>query len=205
MLVLIVVGLRAVSSVSNRAISPYIPRRGSIGLDQGSRQNWAGGEVEARAESRRSAICGSTPHRIGVFDRGTSRRRDVYLLLGGTVLRRVVYVEMHRGHLSARVPGQPVRVNRECADLSHPRTLFGKFMPIQEAIASALSELEAIRFGVIKPRGIIHLIPHFDGGYTDIELRAFREAAEAAGIFRPLLLDSKTSPLSDVQVKEVFR
>jgi hypothetical protein len=86
----------------------------------------------------------------------------------------------------------------------HPRTLFGEFDPIQQALASGLRELNAFRFGFLEPRGLIHLVPHFDGGYTQVELRAFREAGEGAGIRWPFLLDNRYGPLSDGQLQPII-
>jgi hypothetical protein len=48
------------------------------------------------------------------------------------------------------------------------------------------------------------VLPRFEGGYTDIELRAFREAAEVAGVFHPCLPEDSHGPLSDTQGEEII-
>jgi len=121
------------------------------------------------------------------------------------MLRRFIYVQVHRGHFTARVVNSTSQLSRQCADLSHPRSLFNKFEPIRSAFAAAFKDVDGYRFGFIKPTGLVHLIPKVEGGYTQAELRAFREAAEAAGIHHTLILDDKYGPLTDEQLsKEIL-
>lgn len=118
------------------------------------------------------------------------------------LLRRFVYVQVHRGYFIARVVGGTAQVSHECAELNHPRSLFNKFEPIRAAFASTFRELGAFRFGCIRPAGLVHLIEEMEGGYTQAELRAFREAAEAAGMRNVLMLDDKHGPVTDDQLAE---
>ena len=71
-------------------------------------------------------------------------------------------------------------MRKQCAGLDHPRTLMGDFQSVADSFTAAFKELyPALR--VYKPRVLIHLIPEFEGGYTNVELRAFNEAATMAG------------------------
>jgi hypothetical protein len=56
----------------------------------------------------------------------------------------------------------------------------GDFQSVAGSLAAAFREIyPALR--LFKPRALIHLIPEFEGGYTNVELRAFNEAAVMAG------------------------
>ena len=116
------------------------------------------------------------------------------------LLRKFVYVQVYRGRYSARIVGEPTQVSHQCSDLSHPRSLFNKFEPVRASFESAFRELKAFRFGLMKPTGLIHLVEKVEGGYTHAELRAFREAAQAAGMHNTLVLDDKYGPVSDQQL-----
>ncbi len=118
--------------------------------------------------------------------------------------RKLIYVQVHAGHLIASVVGEGRCVRRPCTALSHPRTLAGNFSEIVECLQAAFRELSSAQMRVLKPHVLVHLVPKVEGGHTNVELRAFKEAAEAAGAHMGWLLDGKNGPLSDDQVEEVF-
>lgn len=120
------------------------------------------------------------------------------------MLRKFVYIQVYRGHFFARVVGETHDVRFDCAGMDHPRSLFGEHEVIRIAFAAALRDLKAFGFGFVKPTALVHLIPHLEGGYTSAELRAFRLAAEEAGIGRIFLLDDKEGPLSDDTLRQIF-
>ena len=64
----------------------------------------------------------------------------------------------------------------------------GDFDEIAECFRSTLKELGKSKRMWFKPTLLVHLIPKFEDGYTKVELRAFREAAESAGGVRILML-----------------
>lgn len=118
--------------------------------------------------------------------------------------RKVIYIQVHAGHIVASVVGDGRRVRRSCVALSHPRTLAGNFHEIVECLRGAIQELSNLRMRFMKPHVLVHLVPKMEGGYTNIELRAFKEAAVVAGAHMGWLCDDKYGPLSDHQVEEVF-
>lgn len=94
--------------------------------------------------------------------------------------RPLIYIQVHPGHFIARRVGTGLSVRSDCSGLVHPRTLMGDFEAVHKAFQSALREL--CPWGrLIKPRALVHLPPDVEGGYTNVELRAFKEAAEMAG------------------------
>jgi hypothetical protein len=122
------------------------------------------------------------------------------------MLRRFVYIQVHRGYITGRLVGSGGgSARRSSPHFDHPRSLFGQYPPIQEAIRSLLRELGSFRFGFIRPGALVHLVPEQEGGYTHAELRAFKQAAEEAGIVFAFMLDSRYGPLTDAQVVDVFR
>ena len=117
--------------------------------------------------------------------------------------RKVVYIQVHHGYFIGRVHGDTRSIRRECAGLNHPRTLAGNFMEIKESLTGLLKELRTPIMWVLRPYALVHLVPEAEGGYTNIELRAFKEAVEVAGAQMGFLCDDKYSPLSEQQVAEV--
>lgn len=94
--------------------------------------------------------------------------------------RPLIYIQVQRGYFIAKRVGTDRRVHKSCAGLEHPRTLMGDFQVVADCFKSAFGELcPGIR--LFKPRALVHLIPAVEGGYTNVELRAFREAAALAG------------------------
>lgn len=115
----------------------------------------------------------------------------------------VVYVQVHAGHMAARRIGGGI-ARRECAALDHPRTLMGDFVAVEACFQSVLKELASGGLLAIKPAVVVHLVPEAMGGYTDVEERAFQEAAAAAGARICKVVTGK-QPLSDSQVVEALR
>ena len=115
----------------------------------------------------------------------------------------VVYVQVHAGHVAARrIGGGSAR--RECAALNHPRTLMGDFMAVEACFQSVFKELAAGGLFAVKPSVVVHLVPDAVGGYTNVEERAFQEAAAAAGA-RICKVVTGRHPLSDSQVVEALK
>lgn len=118
-------------------------------------------------------------------------------------LRKYVYVQVHRGHVLARVAGTNASARVMSSALDHPRTLMGDFGEVTSCLKSALKELKRSERMLLKPRLLVHLIPNLDGGYTNVELRAFREAGDSAGGYRTFLL-ADHDPISDEEVFTVY-
>jgi len=136
------------------------------------------------------------------FARSTEYGGDSILLRNP--FRNIVYVQVHRGHVIARIPSTNHVVEVKCNALSHTRTLMGDFDEIVECFKEVLKELGQSKRMWLKPRLLVHLIPKFDGGYTKVELRAFREAAESAGGIRTYML-ADHDPISDQELLTVYK
>lgn len=94
--------------------------------------------------------------------------------------RPLIYVQVHPGYFIAKRVGTDRSVRKQCGGLDHPRTLMGDFESVATAFKSAFKELyPSLRF--FKPKALVHLMPTVEGGYTNVELRAFNEAAAMAG------------------------
>ncbi len=78
----------------------------------------------------------------------------------------------------------------------------GDIEKIQIDLAAALKELMP-RVQLLKPRGLVHLLPVYEGGYTNVELRAFREVGEMAGI-NFSHLSTLDRPHSESELREIL-
>lgn len=110
------------------------------------------------------------------------------LAVPSMLFRPFVYIKVSVGSLSAEVVGQSHSVTVPCQALAHPRTLMGEFTAVQEAVKSALEQLGVLAWYKRAPTTLTHLLPKVEGGYTNVELRAFREAALGAGSGQAFLL-----------------
>jgi hypothetical protein len=120
--------------------------------------------------------------------------------------RPIVYVQVSAGSLAAELVGEMQRTTVTCPALAHPRTLMGDFTAVEAAMREALEKIGLRKWYSRAPITLTHLLPKVDGGYTNVELRAFREAAIGAGAARSYLLaDHPPLPTNDrAQFKQFF-
>jgi actin-like ATPase involved in cell morphogenesis len=78
----------------------------------------------------------------------------------------------------------------------------GEFQEISACLKDVLHQLGSRPW--FKARVLIHLIPKVEGGYTNVELRAFREAAEQAGA-GPVWLLKDHPAASDTELGVLFK
>ena len=116
--------------------------------------------------------------------------------------RKLFYVQVHPGHFLVRIHGETKSVKRECSGLDHPRSLAGDFFQLQQCLTELFRELQTPLMRLIKPDALVHLRPQVEGGYTNIELRAFKELATGAGARSVFLCTDRHGPLSDSQIVE---
>ena len=114
-----------------------------------------------------------------------------------------MYIRVLPGQFVARVLGSARELSMECSGLTHPRSLIGNFDAVVVSLTKILVETQATRFLFIQPRALVHLTPAVEGGYTQPELRAFRQAALAAGYVAPLMCGSEFGPLTDQEIMGV--
>ena len=84
--------------------------------------------------------------------------------------------------------------------LAHPRSLMGDYNEVEKSFKQLLAQLGFSRWYMRKPWALVHLIPHVEGGYTNVELRAFQEAMLGAGCESVFMLDYKEPPLNETQL-----
>ncbi len=107
-----------------------------------------------------------------------------------------LYVQVRPGEMIASVVPSGPRCERKCSALSHPRTLMGEFVEIEKTLTSLVHELSPKTWLSVAPVITLHLLGTEEGGYTNVEVRAFKEAALGAGA-RAVLMPSGQTPLSE--------
>lgn len=116
------------------------------------------------------------------------------------MLRTSLYLQIEPGLLIGRRLDAQAQIRLPSPALSHPRTLMGDFLAIEALLREALARLKA---GLLAPRVLLHLLPDAEGGYTDVEQRAFLEAARGAGA-ASVRLQLAGAPLSDAEVRDLL-
>lgn len=116
---------------------------------------------------------------------------------------RFVYIQVTRGQATASIEPHIERATELTKALDHPRTLMGDFPGVEAAFKSLLAKLGLRAWYVRKPVALVHLPDPVDGGYTSVEMRAFREAALGAGCSEVWLLDSRQPALTPPKLEEV--
>jgi len=120
-------------------------------------------------------------------------------------LRKKLYIEVHKGKFTSRIVGTNERIETNCDQLYHPRTLAGDWEGIQKHLKVVISKHTSFIDKILKPTVLLHLVPKLEGGYTTSELRIFNQLCVAAGANFCLMCDDKYGPLSNEQLKEVFK
>jgi hypothetical protein len=119
------------------------------------------------------------------------------------VFRSRLYIQVESGQLLARrlgASGVNAGIQLESAALGHPRTLMGNFQAVEALFRQALARLKG---GWLAPRVLLHLMPDAAGGYTDVEQRAFIEAARGAGAVA-VRLQLAGPALTDAQARQAL-
>ena len=114
-------------------------------------------------------------------------------------IKRHLYYQIKRGEVAVTLLEGGKTISKKCGALNHPRTLMGDFVEIEECFKSIASELAPRRYLLQDPTAIVHLLVDVEGGHTNIEIRAFREAALGAGA-RETFVPKSTSKLSESQI-----
>lgn len=114
-------------------------------------------------------------------------------------IKRHLYYQIKRGEVTVTFLEGGKTISKKCGALNHPRTLMGDFMEIEGCFKSIASELAPRRFLLQDPTAIVHLLENVEGGHTNVEIRAFREAAFGAGA-REIFVPNNSSKLSESQI-----
>ena len=75
----------------------------------------------------------------------------------------------------------------------------GDFLEIQDCFKRIAKELVPKRFYLKDPIAVVHLLETVEGGYTNVEIRAFKEAAFGAGA-KQIFMSNSDTELSQSQI-----
>jgi rod shape-determining protein MreB and related proteins len=64
---------------------------------------------------------------------------------------------------------------------NHPRTMVGDFTLGEQLLKAAIRKVQGQSLFAVAPRVVMHLLGDPDGGFTQVEVRAFHEMALGAG------------------------
>lgn len=116
---------------------------------------------------------------------------------------RFVYVQVTFGQATALLVSTGERATVLSQAFSHPRSLMGDYAEVKKCFRQLLETLHLTVWYRRKPWALVHVIPKQEGGYTNVELRAFRESMMEAGCERVYLLGDREPPLTSTQLAEV--
>lgn len=97
-------------------------------------------------------------------------------------------------HSAAATQGNAIVVN----PFAHPRSLVSDFTAAEKLIKAFLARLVSDRYWKMSPVMIIHPLGNPDGGFTQIENRAFHELGFGAGAAKVILWQGEE--LSDQEI-----
>jgi hypothetical protein len=107
-------------------------------------------------------------------------------------LNKHLYLVVTQGRLKATELDSGRTIERCLKPAWHPRTPIGNFEKLEKIFAKAISELGGKSFFRPSPAVYLHLLDEVEGGYTQIEIRAFKEAALGGGARAIYMPDSRT-------------
>ncbi|KOO01870.1 hypothetical protein [Vibrio nereis] len=102
--------------------------------------------------------------------------------------KRHVYFQVVKGKVTGRNLETGECAVELCEGLSHPRTLMGDFFLIESSFQNIIDKLAPKKPLLRTPILFIHLIPTAEGGYTNVELRAFKEVGLGIGSIKVYLI-----------------
>ena len=119
------------------------------------------------------------------------------------IMKQLIYIKVYKGFMEARTVGENNESQFRSEGLNHPRSLAGNFIEVEKTFKKVISTQPKVLLGLIKPTVLIHLVPEMEGGYTDLELRFFREAALGGGASKVFLMTNKFGPQLDSELNDV--
>ena len=120
----------------------------------------------------------------------------------------VVAFETHNGQHKILAIGREALVYKDRSDVTlangfdHPRTLIADFIMAETALKHFMSRLpkpKAMRLR-LPPVLVLHPLEKQEGGYTPIEMRAFRELGIGAGAWRVYIWTGR--PLTREEIRD---
>jgi len=120
-------------------------------------------------------------------------------------LKKHIYFVISQGRLKATELESGNSLEESLATVVHPRTPIGNFDNLETIFSRAIKELVPKNFFLASPCIYLHLLDEVDGGYTQIEIRAFKEAALGAGAREVHMPDSRTLLTAEQLLAKEFR
>lgn len=120
-------------------------------------------------------------------------------------MNKLIYIKVYKGYLEARTVGENNEKQYFSNTLNHPRTLAWNFLETETLFKEVIAAQPKVLFGFIKPKVLVHLVPAMEGGYTDLELRFFREVAYCGGLSKIYLADDKYGPQQDHELADISK
>jgi hypothetical protein len=120
-------------------------------------------------------------------------------------MKQLIYIKVYKGYLEARTVGEKNEKQYFSNSLNHPRSLAWNFLETEAIFKEVIAAQPKVLFGLIKPKVLVHLVPTMEGGYTDVELRFFREAAYGGGASEIYLADDKYHPQQDHELADISK
>lgn len=117
---------------------------------------------------------------------------------------RHVYLVVTKGRVKATelISGDYAEINLPSS--THPRTPMGNFNRTEEAFRQIINKVAPKSFFKLSPVIYLHLYDEVEGGYTDIEIRAFKEAALGAGGRGVFMVNSRRTLTKEQLLGRVF-
>ncbi|WP_025566111.1 hypothetical protein [Psychromonas sp. SP041] len=106
-------------------------------------------------------------------------------------IKYALYLEVYDGKVKATELHSERSTESTCSGLTHPRTLMGDFFIVEQCFKKIVTELCPKKRLSTPPILYIHLLDINEGGYTNVECKAFTEAGLGAGGRLVKLIDGK--------------
>ncbi|WP_413110372.1 hypothetical protein [Thaumasiovibrio sp. DFM-14] len=118
--------------------------------------------------------------------------------------KSAIYLEVYEGKVKATELHSDRSTESACSGLNHQRSLMGDFFSVEKCFKETLSQLCPKKLLNTPPILYIHLFGKNEGGYTNVEVRAFTEAGMGAGARAVKLIDSKNIINKELLLKGQF-
>jgi hypothetical protein len=120
-------------------------------------------------------------------------------------IKRTIYYQVVVGRVTGTLIEKNLTITRTSKGFSHPRTVIGDFYEIESTFKEIAKELAPQKFLFQNHTAIIHFLQPVEGGLTNIESRALREAAFGAGARETFMVDSPTKLSGEQILKRTFK
>ncbi len=116
--------------------------------------------------------------------------------------RNHIHIQFKTGEVKVTHLETDKCIIRTCSALDHPRTLMGDFFAIESCLKEICADLLPKKSFSLAPIAIVQFLDKTDGGVTNVEIRAFREAILGSGS-RQVYFPESQKPMSKSELKEL--